>query len=198
MRDYELEKTRLVGQLEECSNDHPLQALVTVSRERECVCVRGGFILHSVCLRCVYIVSLAMHNSSMLLYEYKSSCKPYQSNNDPPPPPPQAVEAGSVKRGRKSKDPSVAESHDPLSSSSSPSLSGGGGGGDPLSLPPSNDPLSAALLDPLSKAAAEQHSFGKKPEAVCVCVCVCVELTNVFLYDSFCHIEGMCMQVYLQ
>ena len=40
---------------------------------------------------------------------------------------------------------------------------------DPLSLPLASDPLSAALLDPLSQAAAEANttrSFGAKPEKV--------------------------------
>ena len=50
MRDYELEKTRLVGQLEECSNEHPLQALVTVSRERVCVCVLGEDLYYTLCV----------------------------------------------------------------------------------------------------------------------------------------------------
>lgn len=65
-------------------------------------------------------------------------------------------QAKSKKDAKKSEEP-PAEVSDPLSGST-----------DPLSLPPANDPLSAALLDPLSQAAAEAgaRSFGAKPEKV--------------------------------
>lgn len=64
------------------------------------------------------------------------------------------------KEGKKAKDSSPAPAPgpaDPLSAAQ-----------DPLSLPPTSDPLSAALLDPLSQAAAEAtgQSFGGRLEKV--------------------------------
>ena len=52
------------------------------------------------------------------------------------------------KEAKKPKDPLGPPATDPLSS------------GDPLSLPPTSDPLSAALLDPLSLAAADSSGTG--------------------------------------
>lgn len=51
-----------------------------------------------------------------------------------------------AKGAKKQKDPSPVQPTDPLS------------GDDPLSFSPASDPLSAALLDPLSQAVTE--SFG--------------------------------------
>lgn len=66
------------------------------------------------------------------------------------------------KKDKKSEETSSVAG-DPLSSSV-----------DPLSLSPASDPLSAALLDPLSQAAAEAttsaRSFGAKPEKVWIFV----------------------------
>ena len=54
----------------------------------------------------------------------------------------------------------------PTPAPSSDPLSGGTPVQDPLSLSPANDPLSAALLDPLSHAASETRgkSFVEKTE----------------------------------
>lgn len=83
----------------------------------------------------------------------------------------QSVETTTAKKGKNdkgSKDTSAAPpTSDPLQ--------------DPLSISAASDPLSTALLDPLSAASIEANSFGAKKEVACLS-----SYTTQLLTDNMC------------
>lgn len=75
-----------------------------------------------------------------------------------------------TKSSKSSKDSKKSEPiSDPLSGGGDP-LSGGVVS-DPLSVSATVDPLSSALLDPLSRAAAEVGMKAGAAKKVCICLC---------------------------